>query len=308
MKVLKLKEQLMYGTLNSNDSSQTYEGSFTAKGGDWYTTIRVTATTSDGEEIEFTTILHLCNIVISDEITVELVNTNLPANGNYYDVGETVFFTATVKNTGTTILKGITINSPKGLEKNVIERLEPGNYEQISGYTYTIQNEDVGKDTISYTINVESTEPKLSKEITATAKVVPALPSMSILFAETSNPKNGTSYNYNNNENIDFKITLENTGNTPLKNLKVNFYIGSLTGIAQGRYDHVYSWGTDGTDPNKGNIDFDLGETKILTREVTTNDIRQENYTGEKRAFIEIVTEDGTIQRSDYITINLSNN
>lgn len=294
--------------LDFNEESPRYEGTFKAKGGDWSSYIKVIATTSDNETIEFTTRLKLCEIVKGDEITVLLIDENGPANGLYYDVGQTVEFTTIVKNTGTTTLKGITITSAKGVEENIIGRLEPGQFRVIGGYTYIIKNEDVGKNTISYNVKVETSEPKISREVTATAKVVPAMPSMDMLFAETSQPKDGAAYNYYTDPSIDFKITLRNTGNTSLKNIKIKLYIGSSTGIDEGIYDYVYGWENDGTDSNKGNIDMAMGEEKVLIKKVLPTDIRLENFTGEKLAFIEVIAEDGTTQRSDYININLSYN
>ena len=225
-------------------------------------------------------------------VKIETINDS--QNDTGYDLGETVNFKAIITNTGTSTIKGISIDSAKGFEENIIERLEPGETKEVQGYSYTIKEEDIGKGTLTYAIKVTTAEPSLEQTVEATFKVADTIAVISAEFEETSQPVEGDTYNYYKDQSIDFYISLTNIGNSRLKNVSIRLYIGN---DEEGPYDYTYGWIED----------IGINAMKTIRKSVLPSDIRIENFAGTKVAFVEIIDENGNRIKSKNILIDLSN-
>lgn len=277
-------------------STEKLTTNFTARNGIWNANFKVTATTlaDGGDTIEYTRQLFVYRLTVKEKMIVKIETINDSQNDTGYDLGETVNFKAIITNTGTSTIKGISIDSAKGFEENIIERLEPGETKEVQGYSYTIKEEDIGKGTLTYAIKVTTAEPSLEQTVEATFKVADTIAVISAEFEETSQPVEGDTYNYYKDQSIDFYISLTNIGNSRLKNVSIRLYIGN---DEEGPYDYTYGWIED----------IGINAMKTIRKSVLPSDIRIENFAGTKVAFVEIIDENGNRIKSKNILIDLSN-
>ena len=125
-------------------------------------------------------------------------------------------------------------------------------------------------------------------------KVADTIAVLSAEFIETSTPNNGSIYDYYLDSSINFSISLSNIGNSRLNNISIKLYIGN---DEDGPYDYVYGWVED----------LGINSMKTITKSVLPTDIRLENFTGNKVAFVEIIDEKGNKTRSEKIDLFLQN-
>lgn len=277
-------------------STEKITTNFLARNGIWDAHFKVTATTQQdgGDTIEYTREIFVYRLTVKDKMIVKLEIINDSQDDAGYNLGEIVEFKTVITNTGTSTIKGISIESPDGFEENVVERIEPGETKEVEGYEYEIKEEDIGKGTLQYSVKVTTTEPVMEQTVETTFRVLDVISVLNVEFIETSNPKEDNTYNYYKDDGIDFEISLSNIGNTSLKNLSVKLYFGNE---GSDLYDYSYGW----------NIDIGINSMKTIKKTVLPTDIRFENFTGEKVAFVEIIDENGNITKSKSIKIKLDN-
>ena len=277
-------------------STEKITTTFLARNGIWDAHFKVTATTQPdgGDTIEYTRAMFVYRLTVKDKMIAELKVVNYSQDEAGYNLGETVKLKTVITNTGTSTIKGISIESPKGFEENVIERIEPGETKEVEGYEYIIKEEDIGKGTLTYSVKITTTEPSIEQTIETSFRVLDVVSVLEVEFIETSKPKEDNTYNYYNDDGIDFEISLSNIGNTSVKNLAVRLYIGNENSDL---YDYSYGW----------NVDIGINAMKTIKKTVLPTDIRFENFTGDKVAFVEIIDENGNVTKSKNIKIKLNN-
>ena len=269
-------------------STEKITTTFLARNGIWDAHFKVTDT------IEYTRAMFVYRLTVKDKMIAELKVVNYSQDEAGYNLGETVKLKTVITNTGTSTIKGISIESPKGFEENVIERIEPGETKEVEGYEYIIKEEDIGKGTLTYSVKITTTEPSIEQAIETSFRVLDVVSVLEVEFIETSKPKEDNTYNYYNDDGIDFEISLSNIGNTSIKNLAVRLYIGNENSDL---YDYSYGW----------NVDIGINAMKTIKKTVLPTDIRFENFTGDKVAFVEIIDENGNVTKSKNIKIKLNN-
>ena len=174
-------------------------------------------------------------LTISDErVAPSLVVTKTHEDGTY-DIGNVVTFTITVKNIYDAV-KTITIEEIEGvtLAKSVFENVQPGETVTTTA-TYTIIEADILRGEFVNTVTATFSDEDVSFEATDTALTVP----MEAKYEKTKITlgvlnEDGNSYTqkefYKLNDEIWYKITVENTGNVTYTNLMVE---DSLTGLSK---------------------------------------------------------------------------
>ena len=278
-------------------STEKITTNFLARNGIWDAHFKVTATTQQdgGDTIEYTREMFVYRLTVKDKMIVKLERVNNSQDETGYNLGEIVKFKTVITNTGTSTIKGISIESPSGFEENVIERIEPGETKEVEGYEYEIKEEDIGKGTLKYSVKVTTTEPAIEQTAETTFKVADVVSVLEVKFEEVSRPKEDNTYNYYKDNGIEFMISLCNIGNTSLKNLSVKLYFGNE---GSDLYDYSYGW----------NVDIGINAMKSIRKTILPTDIRFENFTGEKIVFVEIIDENGNVTKSNNIKIKLDNN
>ena len=280
----------------TSGETEKFTTNFSTRNGIWNAYFKVTATTQPdgGDTIEYTRQIFVYRMILREKMLVQVETINDSQNDTGYDYGEVVKFKTVITNTGTSTIKGISIDSPKGFEENVIDRLEPGETKEVEGYEYDIKEEDIGKGTLTYSVKVTTAEPSLEQTAQAEFKVADTIAVLSAEFVETSTPNNGSIYDYYLDSSINFSISLSNIGNSRLNNISIKLYIGN---DEDGPYDYVYGWVED----------LGINSMKTITKSVLPTDIRLENFTGNKVAFVEIIDEKGNKTRSEKIDLFLQN-
>ncbi|WP_228780088.1 DUF7507 domain-containing protein [Aquiflexum lacus] len=164
------------------------------------------------------------DISVSDDVTVTA--TQSPALAISKAVTETTFaapgdelnYTITVSNTGNTTLENISVVDPLTGLNNTITVLAPGASQDINT-TYTVDQDDIDAGSVSNTATASVADISVSDEVNVTATQSPAL-AISKAVTETTFAAPGDELNYT--------ITVSNTGNTTLENISV---VDPLTGL-----------------------------------------------------------------------------
>jgi len=135
-------------------------------------TIEVTTTTTETDTYTQTDTADMAEP--SSSIDVKVTVTNDPANGESYDVGETITYDITVTNTGDYPLTDVTVTDPLTGETWTIDELAPGESTTYST-SYTPTTSDRTKGSVGNEVTATGTDPEgntVSDSATATAQMV----------------------------------------------------------------------------------------------------------------------------------------
>uniref|UniRef100_UPI003593EEC2 DUF7507 domain-containing protein n=1 Tax=Aquiflexum sp. TaxID=1872584 RepID=UPI003593EEC2 len=188
------------------------------------TTYSVDQDDIDAGSVSNTATASVNDISVSDDVTVTA--TQSPARAISKAVTETTFaapgdeltYTITVTNTGNVTLENISVDDPlTGLNTN-IATLAPGASQDINT-TYSVDQDDIDAGSVSNTATASVADISVSDDVTVTATQSPAF-AISKAVTETTFAAPGDELNYT--------ITVTNTGNTTLENISV---VDPLTGL-----------------------------------------------------------------------------
>ncbi|WP_172805237.1 DUF7507 domain-containing protein [Aquiflexum balticum] len=188
------------------------------------TTYTVDQDDIDAGSVSNTATASVNDISVNDEVTVNA--TQSPALSISKAVTETTFaapgdelnYTITVSNTGNTTLENISVVDPLTGLNTTITVLAPGASQDINT-TYTVDQDDIDAGSVSNTATASVNDISVNDEVTVTATQSPAL-SIAKAVTETTFAAPGDELNYT--------ITVSNTGNTTLENISV---VDPLTGL-----------------------------------------------------------------------------
>ena len=167
-------------------------------------------------------------------LTVEKTTTSSPANGKSYALGETITYKITVKNDGNLTIKDIEVTDEltgnTGDKAWKIDELAPGAEETFTA-SYTVTEKDIlaGSVVNEATAKGKSPDPEKPDVPVDPGKkedpTDPAKTSLQVVKTTISEPANGETYALG--ETIEYRITVTNTGNLTVEDVKV---LDELTG------------------------------------------------------------------------------
>ena len=167
-------------------------------------------------------------------LTVEKTTTSSPANGESYALDETITYQITVKNDGNLTIKDIEVTDEltgnTGDKAWKIEELAPGAEETFTA-SYTVTEKDIlaGSVVNEATAKGKSPDPEKPDVPVDPGKkedpTDPAKTSLQVVKTTISEPANGETYALG--ETIEYRITVTNTGNLTVNDVKV---LDELTG------------------------------------------------------------------------------
>ena len=165
---------------------------------------------------------------------MEKTTTSSPANGKSYALGETITYKITVKNDGNLTIKDIEVTDEltgnTGNKAWKIEELAPGAEETFTA-SYTVTEKDIlaGSVVNEATAKGKSPDPEKPDVPVDPGKkedpTDPAKTSLQVVKTTISEPANGETYALG--ETIEYRITVTNTGNLTVNDVKV---LDELTG------------------------------------------------------------------------------
>ena len=167
-------------------------------------------------------------------LTVEKTTTSSPANGKSYALGETISYQITVKNDGNLTIKDIEVTDEltgnTGDKAWKIEELAPG-AEKTFTTSYTVTEKDILAGSVVNKATAKGTSPDPEKPDVPVEPgkkedpTDPAKTSLQVVKTTISEPANGETYALG--ETIEYRITVTNTGNLTVEDVKV---LDELTG------------------------------------------------------------------------------
>ena len=167
-------------------------------------------------------------------LTVEKTTTSSPANGESYALDETITYQITVKNDGNLTIKDIEVadelTGNTGDKAWKIEELAPGAEETFTA-SYTVTEKDILAGSVVNEATAKGTSPDPENPDVPVDPgkkedpTDPAKTSLQVVKTTISEPANGETYALG--ETIEYRITVTNTGNLTVKDVKV---LDELTG------------------------------------------------------------------------------
>ena len=167
-------------------------------------------------------------------LTVEKTTTSSPANGKSYALGETITYKITVKNDGNLTIKDIEVTDEltgnTGNKAWKIEELAPGAEETFTA-SYTVTEKDILAGSVVNEATAKGTSPDPENPDVPVDPgkkedpTDPAKTSLQVVKTTISEPANGETYALG--ETIEYRITVTNTGNLTVEDVKV---LDELTG------------------------------------------------------------------------------
>ena len=169
-----------------------------------------------------------------------------PADGKAFQLGEKIAYTVEVINNGNVTITGIVVSDK--LEGATLDEgqtdeaitLAPGESTTLR-YSYTVTEADLVAGNVTNVATATGTDPEgnpVETEATTTVTTEEAVSSLDVAKAIVSTPADGKAYA--EGETVKFEVTVANTGNQTLKNVKV---VDKLEGavLAQGESDLIES-------------------------------------------------------------------
>ena len=169
-----------------------------------------------------------------------------PADGKAFQLGEKIAYTVEVINNGNVTITGIVVSDK--LEGATLDEgqtdeaitLAPGESATLR-YSYTVTEADLVAGNVTNVATATGTDPEgnpVETEATTTVTTEEAVNSLDVAKAIVSTPADGKAYA--EGETVKFEVTVANTGNQTLKNVKV---VDKLEGtvLAQGETDLIES-------------------------------------------------------------------
>ncbi len=169
------------------------------------------------------------DIRVEDSVTVDVNRRSTPnrntyrmtidkeADGDFYEVGDTIEYTITVENTGNTTLTNIeVIDEMTGLEET-IDSLSPGETEEFET-TYVAQQADVGDLTNTATAEDDRAGTEEATEIVTVEDVPEGVPGTYEITIEKTAVVEGDIFL---GDMVEFEIVVTNTGDETLENILV---------------------------------------------------------------------------------------
>ena len=169
-----------------------------------------------------------------------------PADGKAFQLGEKIAYTVEVINNGNVTITGIVVSDK--LEGATLDEgqtdeaitLAPGESATLR-YSYTVTEADLVAGNVTNVATATGTDPEgnpVETEATTTVTTEEAVSSLDVAKAIVSTPADGKAYA--EGETAKFEVTVANTGNQTLKNVKV---VDKLEGavLAQGETDLIES-------------------------------------------------------------------
>ena len=167
-------------------------------------------------------------------LTVEKTTTSSPANGESYALDETITYQITVKNDGNLTVRDIEVTDEltgnTGDKAWKIEELAPG-AEKTFTASYTVTEKDILAGSVVNEATAKGTSPDPEKPDVPVDPgkkedpTDPAKTSLQVVKTTISEPANGETYALG--ETIEYRITVTNTGNLTVNDVKV---LDELTG------------------------------------------------------------------------------
>ena len=167
-------------------------------------------------------------------LSITKTTTSSPANGESYALGETITYQITVKNDGNLTIKDIEVadelTGNTGDKAWKIEELAPGAEETFTA-SYTVTEKDILAGSVVNEATAKGTSPDPEKPDVPVDPgkkedpTDPAKTSLQVVKTTISEPANGETYALG--ETIEYRITVTNTGNLTVKDVKV---LDELTG------------------------------------------------------------------------------
>ena len=243
-----------------------------------------------GGDNEFTQTNDVQTAEKNEKLTVVKALIGAPANGEAYALGEKITYRLTISNTGNQTLKNATVTDsmadieavgalPEGvtLENGVftIAEFGPNDPDIVIEYTHVVNENDILNGSVenyAVTSTMSDDEKKAAEDDPVTTdKVDEPSASMTINKAITNRPKD-TAKGYEVGEEIEYTITIRNTGNVTLTNVTVddsmpydenlNVTSDGVTGASNGTGTRFTV--TNGIGPGK---DFAIVYTHKVTQE-----------------------------------------
>ena len=169
-----------------------------------------------------------------------------PADGKAFQLGEKIAYTVEIINNGNVTITGIVVSDK--LEGATLDEgqtdeaitLAPGESATLR-YSYTVTEADLVAGNVTNVATATGTDPEgnpVETEATTTVTTEEAVGSLDVAKAIVSTPADGKAYA--EGETVKFEVTVANTGNQTLKNVKV---VDKLEGavLAQGETDLIES-------------------------------------------------------------------
>ena len=169
-----------------------------------------------------------------------------PADGKAFQLGEKIAYTVEVINNGNVTITGIVVSDK--LEGATLDEgqtdeaitLAPGDSATLR-YSYTVTEADLVAGNVTNVATATGTDPEgnpVETEATTTVTTEEAVSSLDVAKTIVSTPADGKAYA--EGETVKFEVTVANTGNQTLKNVKV---VDKLEGavLAQGESDLIES-------------------------------------------------------------------
>ena len=169
-----------------------------------------------------------------------------PADGKAFQLGEKIAYTVEVINNGNVTITGIVVSDK--LEGATLDEgqtdeaitLAPGDSATLR-YSYTVTEADLVAGNVTNVATATGADPEgnpVETEATTTVTTEEAVSSLDVAKAIVSTPADGKAYA--EGETVKFEVTVANTGNQTLKNVKV---VDKLEGavLAQGESDLIES-------------------------------------------------------------------
>ena len=157
-------------------------------------------------------------------LTVEKVTTSTPANGETYALGEEITYKITAKNDGNMTITDVTVSDELTGDEWTIASLAPGASEEFET-SYTVTEKDILNGTVLNVATAKGTSPDPDKpEVPVTPGEDPEPTEDiqgSLAVTKTTTSTAAEEGRYTLDEEITYRITVENTGNVTLTNVKV---------------------------------------------------------------------------------------
>lgn len=156
-------------------------------------------------------------------VTITKTTTSKPVNGKTYGVGETITYKVTVTNDGNLTVNNLKVTDPLTGDTWNVSTLKPGESLTFASKAYTVTEADVVRGYVhNEATGTGETDPGEPVPVTpgdTTDPIDPIDPRLKVTKTTTSTPANGVAYRQG--EEITYEITVENTGNVTITNVKV---------------------------------------------------------------------------------------
>ena len=219
----------------------------------------VAAGTANNEEVKDEDSIDVTTVKPNGHLTITKTTTSTPENGVAYELGEKITYSVTVTNDGNLTITNISVNDTLTGNTWTIESLAPGASE-----TFTAEHDVTEKDILEGSVLNEATatgespdpdKPDVPVEPgTVEDKTVKANPSLEV--TKTADKTEGVDLN----DVVTYTITVKNTGNVTIKDIKVSDRLTGNTG------DNEVSVGDLGPGESKSvEVTYTVTERNIVT-------------------------------------------